>query len=109
VGLESPIISTRPVLSFNSKFLAKKESFWKAPPHQDWKSIQGSINSMVVWIPLLDIDIKLGALEVISRSHKLGSLYDQTVDGFGMVEEKYRKDELYVPLELKKGDIVLFS
>ena len=109
MGLEFPIISTRPVLFFNSKFLATKETFWKTPPHQDWKSIQGSINSVVLWIPLLDIDVKLGALEVIPKSHKLGLLYDETVDGFGMVTEEYRKDELYVPLEVSKGDIVLFS
>lgn len=109
VGVESPVISTRPVLFFNSRYLAKKEVYWKTPPHQDWRSIQGSINSVVIWIPLIDIDVELGAIEVIPKSHLEGLITKETVDSFGVIAKEFDNDELFIPMEVKKGDIVLFS
>ena len=52
LGVETPIICTRPVLYFNSRHLAKSEVYYKSPPHQDWRSMQGSLNAIVVWVPL---------------------------------------------------------
>ncbi len=59
LGLEAPVICTRPVIYFNSRKLARADVHYKTPPHQDWRSMQGSLNSMVVWIPLVDIDEQL--------------------------------------------------
>ena len=69
LGLRFPNVSTRPVLFFNSRHLAEKEVYWKVSPHQDWRSMQGSLDSVVVWLPLCDIDVALGALEVVPQSH----------------------------------------
>ncbi|NND51907.1 MAG: phytanoyl-CoA dioxygenase [Flavobacteriaceae bacterium] len=109
IGIKSPVISTRPVLFFNSRYLAKKEVYWKTPPHQDWRSIQGSINAVVIWIPLIDIDVELGAVEIIPKSHLEGLITKETVDSFGVISNEFNKDDLFVPMEVKKGDIVLFS
>ncbi len=62
LGLEFPNVSTRPVLSFNSRRLAKKEVYWRLSSHQDWRSMQGSLDAIVVWVPLVDINQSLGAL-----------------------------------------------
>jgi len=59
IGLAVPTISTRPVMFFNHPDLAKKEVYYKTPPHQDWRSIQGSLNSVVLWIPLADVPMDL--------------------------------------------------
>src|SRR5207237_10044472 len=72
LGLAFPNIRTRPLLSFNAKRLAKKEVYWRLDVHQDWRSMQGSLDSVVVWLPLVDIDKALGALEVYPGSHKWG-------------------------------------
>ena len=56
LGIKKPIISTRPVLFSNNKDIAKSNLNHTVPPHQDWASMQGSINSIVVWLPLNDIN-----------------------------------------------------
>src|SRR5581483_1844123 len=44
LGLSDPNISTRPVLYFNHQRLAKKEVYWRVFAHQDWRSMQGSLD-----------------------------------------------------------------
>jgi len=37
------------------------------PAHQDFVYNHGSLNSVTVWIPLQDVSIEMGALEIISK------------------------------------------
>ncbi|MGB3682859.1 MAG: phytanoyl-CoA dioxygenase family protein [Rubrobacteraceae bacterium] len=108
LGLEFPNISTRPVMYFNHERLAKKEVYWKLSAHQDWRSMQGSLDSMVVWIPLVDVDESLGALEIIPGSHRWGLLEAEMADGYGQLEEEIEASEM-MPVEVEKGDALFFS
>jgi ectoine hydroxylase-related dioxygenase (phytanoyl-CoA dioxygenase family) len=108
LGLAFPSISTRPVLYFNSPQLARKEVYWRLSLHQDWRSMQGSLDAVVVWVPLVDIDRSLGALEVIPGSHRWGLLEADMVDGYGHVKEEVDRSRLR-PLEVRAGDALLFS
>ncbi len=107
LGLEEPNISVRPVMFFNNPSLAKEEFYWKTPPHQDWRSMQGSLDSVVVWIALVDVDVSLGALEVVSRSHRRGLLADRFVDGFGQTDAFTDAD--FSAVETRRGDALFFS
>jgi ectoine hydroxylase-related dioxygenase (phytanoyl-CoA dioxygenase family) len=110
LGLKSPAISTRPVLFFNHPKLAKEKIYYKVDAHQDWRSMQGSLNSVVIWIPLMNIDKSLGALEILPKSHKLGLVTDHIDQGFGMVDlETLRLDSSMIPVEVNEGDILVFS
>jgi phytanoyl-CoA hydroxylase len=109
LGLEHPSICTRPVMFFNARKLAKKQVYWKTDAHQDWRSMQGSVNSMVLWFPMMDIDIKLGALEIIPQSHKLGLVADKMVDSFGTIPQEILDQHTFVPVEVKRGDALFFS
>jgi hypothetical protein len=111
LGMQAPIISTRPVLFFNSRHTAKVESYWKTPPHQDWSSMQGSIDSVVAWIPLVDMKSELGPIEIIPGSHHAGLLNNKKVPGgFGNITDaRFQDDKLFVPVELELGDVVFFS
>lgn len=108
LGLEFPNVSTRPVMYFNHRNLAKKEVYWKLSAHQDWRSMQGSLDSVVVWIPLVDVDKELGALEIIPGSHKWGLLEAEMADGYGQLEEEIENAEM-IPVEVEKGDALFFS
>ena len=108
LGLETPNICTRPTCYFNSKYLAVKDVYHTVPPHQDWKSMQGSLDSMVVWLPLVKVDKKLGALEVVPKSHKMGLLTTHVEDSFGMVGDKFCDND-FVSVELEVGDALFFS
>jgi phytanoyl-CoA hydroxylase len=107
LGVKRPNICTRPVLYFNSKHLAKSEAYYKSPPHQDWRSMQGSLNAMVIWVPLGDVSKDLGALEIIPGSHVWG-LQDSRED------EWYRRieglsDAQYQTVAVSAGDVLFFS
>lgn len=109
LGLDFPNVSTRPVMYFNAERLAKKEVYWRVSAHQDWRSIQGSLDSMVVWLPLVDIDTALGALEVLPGSHKRGLLAAAAVeDGFGFISEPYDAAD-FLSVKAEKGDALFFS
>ena len=107
LGMKSPNICTRPVMFFNASRLAKSESYYKVPPHQDWRSMQGSLNAIVVWVPLVDIGKDLGALEIVPKSHVLGLLESVENDWYRTVEGT--ADDKYVSVEVKAGDALFFS
>jgi hypothetical protein len=108
LGLEFPNISTRPLLYFNAERLAKKEVYWRLDAHQDWRSMQGSLDSMVVWLPLVDINQDLGALEVIPGSHRWGLLNANFTDGYGHVREPVDRSQ-FISVEVVRGDALFFS
>lgn len=108
LGLEFPNVSTRPVMYFNHRDLAKKEVYWKLSAHQDWRSMQGSLDSLVIWVPLVDVDEDLGALEIIPGSHKWGLLEAGMDEGYGELEEEIEASDM-VPVEVEKGDALFFS
>jgi hypothetical protein len=108
LGVSFPNISTRPVLYFNALRLATKEVYFRLSAHQDWRSMQGSLDSVVVWVPLVRIDRALGALEVIPRSHRGGLLDAAMEDGYGHIRGPVDA-ESFVPIEVEKGDALVFS
>jgi phytanoyl-CoA hydroxylase len=109
VGLKKPVISTRPVLYFNHPKLAQKKVFYKVDAHQDWRSMQGSLNSAVIWLPLIDIDKSLGALQILPGSHKNGLLTKSVEQGFGMVSLTEAEQNNLIDVEVEKGDLLVFS
>ena len=108
IGLNNPLICTRPVLFFNHKLLAKKKEYYKTPRHQDYPSMLSSSDSVVVWIPLVDVDKKNGAVIFYPKSHKLGAVpLGRGKSGFA----ECPKPKSIKPVQPKMsiGDIVIFS
>lgn len=108
LDIKSPNLCTRPVLFFNNKNLAKDKVYYKTPPHQDWSSMQSSENSVVVWIPLIDVNPKNGSVIFYPKTHKLGPLKYEKIGGFAKVDVP---DNLKNPIqpEMNVGDIAIFS
>jgi hypothetical protein len=109
LGVEFPNVCTRPVLFFNAKKLAKKQVYWKMSPHQDWRSMQGSLNAMVVWLPLVDVNIELGTLEIVPKSHVMGLNTTGFEDGFGLIADEIVAQHDWIPVEVEAGDALFFS
>jgi phytanoyl-CoA hydroxylase len=107
LGVQNPIISTRPILFSNSKHISKADIFHTVPPHQDWATMQGSINSIVCWLPLIDTNQDLGCIAFVPESHKLGLLMEKKEEGFGLV--KQFSDQDFISLDLTQGDVLFFS
>lgn len=109
IGLKTPNISTRPVLFFNHPNLSKEKIYHTMDYHQDWKSMQGSANSVVVWIPLMDITKEFGALKIIPGSHIQGLKQYKIQNGFGMVEISKNEAKKEIDVEVEIGDALFFS
>ena len=108
LGLEFPNVCTRPVMFFNHPDLAKEAQYYKTPKHQDWPSMQSSADSVVVWIPLIDVNEENGAVIFYPKTHKLGPLTDSLEGGFGTVKLDESQFEKIQP-NMDLGDIVVFS
>ena len=105
LGIKFPNLCTRPVLFFNHPELAKEEIYYKTPPHQDWSSMESSMNSLVVWVPLVNVNKENGSIIIWPNTHKLGPLPFESIGGFAKV--KTQGEEIQPELEV--GDIVIFS
>lgn len=109
LGQINPNICTRPVLFFNHRALAEQDVYYKTPSHQDWLSMDGSLNLIVVWVPLVDVPIPLGALQIAPKSH-LHGLYEppnEAVGGFTAIKEF--PEDCFIDVEVKAGDALFFS
>jgi len=107
MGFTAVNICTRPVIFFNHPNLATKDIYHSVPPHQDWASMQGSMDSVVVWFPLVDVSKEMGALQVVPGSHKEGLIATEVIESFG-VTHKY-KEEDFIDVPLNRGDALFFS
>lgn len=105
LGIEYPFMCTRPVLFFNHPALAKTEEYYKAPLHQDWPSMESSLNSLVVWVPLVNVTEQNGSIILFPGSHKNGVLPYKSTGGFAEVEYEGKS----IQPELNIGDIAIFS
>ncbi|HKP37806.1 MAG TPA: phytanoyl-CoA dioxygenase family protein [Pyrinomonadaceae bacterium] len=109
LGMALPTICVKPIIYFNSPHLAKIEGHYKTPAHQDWRSMQGSLDSIIVWIGLMDIDRDLGALEIVPQSHRRG-LFETVEDGwYRTIKEGSISEDAFRRVEIKAGDALFFS
>lgn len=115
LGMKNPILCQKPTLRMDCKKLAIAQEYYKLPLHQDYKSMQGSINSVVVSVPLVDVNESLGALMVVPGSHKIGFLSSNSsleskskLDALKAVEIQQEIDK-FVSVEQEQGDILVIS
>lgn len=107
LGVKNPIVSTRPVLFSNSKHISKSDINHTVPPHQDWSSMQGSINSIICWIPLINVNQNLGSIGLIPKTHTLGLQSNKKQENFGLVSGT--SDDDYSSFDMEQGDVIFFS
>ncbi|MGZ6038929.1 MAG: phytanoyl-CoA dioxygenase family protein [Phenylobacterium sp.] len=109
LGLNLPAVSTRPVIHYMADRLKIPGGYQKSPPHQDWRSVQGSLDGLTVWTPLYDVGPADYPLEVIRGSH-LGGLLESQPDmpQYRVLASLYDETAFEV-VPLKAGDAVIFS
>lgn len=108
IGYEFPTIAVRPAMQFNSRYLSKGGSHWRLGAHQDWRTGQGSLDSVVLWFPLVDCNADLGSLQIIPASHTDGLMKADTSGYTGSIQEEI-EEEKYVQTEFEVGDLLIFS
>lgn len=109
LGLKHPVISQEPILMLNNQKTSRATGDWKTPLHQDWRSRQGSLNSVTMWIGLVDVTPELGPVEIIPGSHLKGLLPIDDDEWFSHVKKDYVNEGEFVSMPVKAGDAVIFS
>ena len=106
LGLSHPVISTKASVHIMADDLAVPGGYHRSPPHQDWRSNQGSLDNLVLWIPLTPV--RGNGLEVIRGSHKYGLL--PTTDHM-QTPEVVDPERLgpWEKIDCDPGDVVAFS
>jgi ectoine hydroxylase-related dioxygenase (phytanoyl-CoA dioxygenase family) len=109
LGLEFPVISTRVSIHIMSDDLKIPNGYHKTPPHQDWRSIQGSLDNVVLWLPTTPVTAHSNALELAPKSHLHGLL--PTVDHImtQSTSDERVQDADFVPIPVEPGDVIAFS
>lgn len=78
-------------------------------PHQDFPYIQGSADTLTVWIPLDDCPGHGGSLRVIPSSHRRGVRPVHPVPGSGgFGVDVFADDDPWVEFDFTAGDALLF-
>lgn len=74
LGLAQPITCARPLMWFHHTKLARSERYHRLPAHQEWSNMQGSLNGVAAWSPLVSISEEMGRLQLQAKSHLQGLL-----------------------------------
>jgi hypothetical protein len=86
------------------------DGYFGLAAHQDFPSVQGSLDGVVVWLPLVRVDRDNFPLELIPGSHKRGLLQ---MEGSGSASWQLRPDQYqeqdFIPAEVDVGDVVFMS
>jgi ectoine hydroxylase-related dioxygenase (phytanoyl-CoA dioxygenase family) len=109
LGISFPVISTRVSNHIMSDDLKIPNGYHKSPPHQDWRSMQGSLDSMVFWVPTTPVTAQSHPLEVVPGSHLLGLLTTMEHIMTPTVDDPRITEDVFVPLSMDPGDLVVFS
>jgi phytanoyl-CoA hydroxylase len=109
LGLTVPALSTRPVIHYMADQLKIEGGYHKTPMHQDWRSVQGSLDGITIWLPLFDVGAGDYPLEVVRGSHR-GGLLQSVDDPFGhRIVDGQVDDRSFVPVPVRRGDVIFFS
>ncbi len=109
IGIEFPVFQTAPVMHLMSRSLQIPGGYQGFGAHQDWPTLQGSLDTVTVWIPFVDIDQDLFTLDIIPGSHALGlKPYSRRAHIFEVSPSAYDAGE-FQSVECKRGDVVFMS
>lgn len=98
------------VVHIMAKELEIPDGYFGLVPHQDFPSVQGSLDGVVVWLPLVNVDRDNYPLELIPRSHFEGVLpaREHNNSTWETDTSRYREED-YLPVEVNEGDVVFMS
>lgn len=107
LGLKRPMISTRPEVRTDMP----ADTLYTQPWHQDWRYGQGSLNSVTFWVPLVDVGVENGTVDVMPATHTAGYIECEELSNprrFSIPDAAVPRLP-YFPAILKQGEALVFS
>ncbi len=106
--IHTPTIPTTPVLHIMGDTLKVPDGYFGIGAHQDWPSIQGGLDTLIMWVPLMDVGARQFPVEVIPGSHLRG-LWQGEITTHSMEIRGGWVDSDFVPVPAARGDALVFS
>jgi len=107
LGLQRPMISTRPEVRTDMP----ADTQYTQPWHQDWRYGQGSLNSVTFWVPLHDVGVENGTVDVMPDTHTMGYIDCEELSNprrFSIPEAAIA-GRPHFPAILRQGEALVFS
>ena len=76
--------------------------------HQDFPSVRGSLDGVLVWVALTDIDESNYPVEVIPRSH-LHGLFPTVADSRNEIRSEFIEESEFIPISCNVGDVLILD
>lgn len=104
-----PIQSTQPVTHITSKELLLDKKKIGIEAHQDWPSIQGSLDSLIVWVPFTKIDQDHYPIQILPCSHLKGLRRSTIKEDGSIIALTKKENNNILDVVCEQGDVVIFS
>jgi hypothetical protein len=78
-------------------------------PHQDWLYVQGSTYALTTWLPLGDLPLDMGGLQVVAGSHTQGFLVPHKALGAADSAVHVDPDVVWRSSPYQAGDVIMFN
>ena len=98
-----------PIIHINAPDLQLKGGYDDLEVHQDFSSLQSSLDMLVLWIPFFDVTAETCSIDVLPTSHKQGLLNGKTEGRENIIDESQYDDKDFVTVKLNAGDVLIFS
>lgn len=109
LGLSLQSICSEPVLHVNGDRLVIPNGYQGFAAHQDWPSIQGSLDCVVSWVPLVPIHAQKFPLMVSPRSHLRGMIQGRIQANALEISSEDIAEDSFIPVVVDVGDVVCMS
>ncbi len=109
LGIVTPIWQTKPVIHCMANELKIPDGYYGVGVHQDWPTLQSSLNDITIWIPFGKVTKNNFPLEVIPGTHLLGLCSGTQTTHYFETDNHHYKIEDFIPLEVDVGDVVFMS
>lgn len=109
LGIEMPVMQSRTVFHVMSNELKFTDGYFGFDVHQDWPSLQSSLDMVTVWIPLVDVDANLFPIEAIRGSHLKGLCRSGMSEHISTVDPSEYQESEFVRLEAQRGDVIFMT
>jgi ectoine hydroxylase-related dioxygenase (phytanoyl-CoA dioxygenase family) len=104
-----PTQPTQPVTHVTCEDLLIEGEAAGIKAHQDWPSIQGSLDSLVVWIPFTEVNDLSYPIQILPRSH-LDGLRESVIEKKGSIIKLTQEEEKNIlDVVCSPGDALIFS
>ncbi|MFG1500395.1 phytanoyl-CoA dioxygenase family protein [Halobacteriovorax sp. XZX-3] len=109
LGIKGLTLQTTPVFHIMSNYLKFENGYFGITEHQDWTSLQSSLNTIIAWAPLTKVNSQNFTIKVAPGSHLKGLLRGIQHNHVYSPFDDNLTGMKFVDIEANPGDLVLMS